>query len=50
MLKTIQGEIKDRFKKVSHYMKLGEFERQSLQGLREAVREVYREAMRNNRK
>jgi glutamine synthetase type III len=31
-------------------MKLGEFERQSLQGLREAVREVYREAMRNNQK
>jgi hypothetical protein len=31
-------------------MILGEFERQSLQGLREAVREVYREAMRNNQK
>jgi acyl-[acyl carrier protein]--UDP-N-acetylglucosamine O-acyltransferase len=31
-------------------LKLSEFERQSLEGLRKAVREVYREAMRNNQK
>jgi hypothetical protein len=31
-------------------MKLGEFERQCLNGLKKAVREVYREAIRDNRK